>query len=242
MVLTIYTIYYNKIKVIITGFTMNDKLNALRVAAIIVGVLLAGSQVILAEPPPGKGSPFDAIWEAVNDLITRVTTLEENYLDLLERVTILEGGGTVECSPGTADCDGDPSNGCEHVYLDPVAGCGSGVPLEIMGDVIATIVLSDNSEVTYNILLNESPELPGPVVEPTDLELRCTLTCTDSLYSLTLYDGDCNLLYENADQVSYVVLDEMGVANSAELTLKVIYESGCPCSPWALTINTGPDI
>ena len=55
------------------------------------------------------GTPFNELWEAVNNLLFRVTTLEQNYQDLLERVSILEGSGTVECNPGTADCDGDPS-------------------------------------------------------------------------------------------------------------------------------------
>jgi len=40
MVLTIYTIYYNKLKIIITGFPMKNKLNVLRVTVIIIGVFL----------------------------------------------------------------------------------------------------------------------------------------------------------------------------------------------------------
>jgi hypothetical protein len=186
-------------------------------------------------------NPFNVLWDAVNGLINRVTTLEENYQDLLERITILEGG-SVECSAGTADCDGNPANGCEHVYLDPVAGCEGGVQLELLGDVIATMVFSDNSEVTYNILLNESPEPPGADVDPSNLELRCTLTCTDPLYSLTLYDSGCEVVTGNADYIEYEVQDIMGTPNSAELTLKVVYISGNPCSSLTLTINTGPEL
>ena len=206
---------------------------------LVLTILIASCLVVPTVYSKKGGNPFNELWEAVNDLIFRVTGLEENYQDLLERVTILEGGGTVECSPGTADCDGSIANGCEHVYLDSVVGCEGGVQLNLLGDDEVTYVYSDNSEVTYNILLFEAAEPPGVPSIPSDLELLCTLTCTDSLYSLTLYDSDCNILYENTDQVSYIVIDEMGVPDSAELTLKIVYVSGCPCEPWTLTINTG---
>ena len=196
---------------------------------LVLSILIASFLVVPTAYSKKGGNPFNELWDAINNLILRVTGLEENYEDLLERVAILEGGGTVECDPST------------HEYLDPVAGCEGGEELNLLGQEENTFEFSENYEVTYSILLYEAAHGPGVPPSPSDLELRCLLTCSDSLYSLTLYDSDCEVIEENTDYVSYSVEDDPLVHDSAELTLKVVYESGCPCSPWELTIETGPE-
>ena len=68
--------------IIIVVFTMKNKLNVLRVTAIINGMFLAGSQIIYTEPPPGKGSPFDEIWAAIDELTSIVSGLQDQTKNL----------------------------------------------------------------------------------------------------------------------------------------------------------------
>lgn len=74
----------------------------------VIGVLIVANFVMAQGQP--TGGPFQAIWDAINNLIGRVTTLENNVSDLNslvsqleERITQLENR---ECIPGNTElCD-----------------------------------------------------------------------------------------------------------------------------------------
>lgn len=221
-------------------------------------------------PGPEGSCSCDITYEAYLELVSAHEELAEDYEDLLARILALEGcvpdcegkecgddgcGGScgqcemgyycddgicVECPPGTADCDGDPENGCENEYLDPVSGCEDGVGLPITGDDPKIVIKSENHEATYLIHLSECAEPPGPPSNPSDLVMYVTLSPgPGSVYGLELYDAACNLLQENEEVLSWTVFDISGVDNSIEIYLKVVYVSGDPCEPWELTIRTG---
>ena len=93
---------------------MKNRLNVLRVTAIIIGVLLAGSQVIYAEPPPGNGSPFDEIRAAIEDLYTIVSGLQ----DQIDAIQLLPGPQGPVGPKGPQGPEGPPGSGVRVITTE----------------------------------------------------------------------------------------------------------------------------
>ena len=86
---------------------MKNKLNTIRVTVIIIGLFLAGSQVIYAKPPEDKGSPFDEIVAALDDLYSIVSGLQ-NQIDNIQLIQGPIGPEGPEGPPGPEGPQGQP--------------------------------------------------------------------------------------------------------------------------------------
>ena len=89
---------------------MKNKLNTIRVTVIIIGLFLAGSQVIYAKPPEDKGSPFDEIVAALDDLYSIVSGLQ-NQIDNIQLIQGPIGPEGPEGPPGPEGPQGLPGSG-----------------------------------------------------------------------------------------------------------------------------------
>ena len=91
-------------KVIVTKSSHENKANILRITILTIGIFLAGSQIIYAEAPIGKGSPFDEIQLAIDDLYAIVSGLQSQ----IDEIYLIQGLEGPEGPPGPEGPQGIP--------------------------------------------------------------------------------------------------------------------------------------
>lgn len=149
----------------------------------------------------------------------------------------------VSCTPGWADCDGNPANGCE-VNLNNGASCNSFQNQQSMsGDGCGANhrVYGSRGEIVYRIYFTE--ECTNPFTSD-DFNVRFILSSPTGVnYDLYVYNESCQLVGSSTssgstDQVTIIWNDNLTIDDSEYYRVEVRYAGGVSCSDWDLTIDS----
>ncbi len=142
------------------------------------------------------------------------------------------------CSPGSADCDQDPDNGCELRDVNPVCmaagdigsidGDQSGAPVVLSGFEEAFFTITVHEAVDFGPALTARVDLQSPPGVDYDLFVRCA-NCDGAEQKSEKGPGMLDSVATGHD-------DTFG-ASDYDLMIEVRYLSGAMCGDWTLTVT-----